>query len=66
MKGKKNDFSISFFNEEQRVMFLEYVHDTQKAVDWVNNKGITWSYGNIYDRRTREFLKQIKVGDLGC
>lgn len=63
MKGKKNDFSISFFNEDQRVLFLEYVHDTQKAVVWVNKKGITWSHGNIYERRTREFLKQIKVGD---
>jgi hypothetical protein len=60
MKGKKNDFSISFFNEDERVLFLAYVHNTQKAVDWVNKKRIEWTHGNIYDRRSREFLLQIK------
>lgn len=65
MKGKKNDFSISFFHEGIRVLFLAYVHDTQKAIDWINKKGIAWSHGNIYDRRTRVFLRRIGVGEKG-
>jgi hypothetical protein len=59
MKGKKNDFSISFYNKEERVLFLAYVHDTQKAIDWVEKKRITWTHANIYDRRSREFLERV-------
>ena len=40
MQGKKNDYSMSFYNGEDRTMFLEYVHNTNKAIIWVNSKGI--------------------------
>jgi hypothetical protein len=59
MKGRKNDYSISFFNEEEKVMFLEFVNDTKLAIKWVNEKGIIWTHGNVYNRRTREFLTRI-------
>lgn len=62
--GKKNDYSITFYNVDDKVMFLEYVHIVKVAVKWVNDKGIQWTHGNVYDRRERNFLKQIKPDDL--
>jgi hypothetical protein len=59
MKGKKNDYSISFFNDENRIMFIEFVHDTKKAVQWMDSKKLNWTHGNIYDRRKREFITRI-------
>lgn len=59
MKGKQNDYSISFFNGEQRVLFLEFVHDTSKAVEWVKGKRKEWTHANVYDRRSREFVTRI-------
>lgn len=64
MKGKKNDYAITFYKDEEKVLFLAYVHDTHRAVDWINGKGIAWTHGNIYERRTRVFLKQIRPDDL--
>lgn len=59
MKGKKNDYAATFFNNDEKVLHLGFVHDTKKAAQWVNNEGITWTHGNIYDRRTREFVTRI-------
>jgi hypothetical protein len=59
MKGKKNDYAATFYNKEEKVLHLGFVHDTQKAVKWVVEQGITWTHGNIYDRRTREFVTRI-------
>lgn len=59
MKGKKNDYSISFFNKAERVLFMEFVHDTKKAVEWINSKNKEWTHGNIYDRRERTFISRI-------
>lgn len=59
MKGRKNDYSITFFNKEEKVLHLGYVHDTRNAVQWVIDKKIEWTHGNIYDRRTREFITRI-------
>lgn len=59
MKGKKNDFSMSFYNEEDRILFLEYVHSTKKAIQWVESKGKKWTHVMVYNRRTREKLERI-------
>lgn len=59
MKGKKNDYAVTFFKEEEKVLHLGFVHDTKKAVQWVNSEGIIWTHGNVYDRRTREFITRI-------
>ncbi len=60
MKGKKNDFSMTFYNGEDRRLFLEFVHDTRKAIIWVNNQGIEWTHAMIYERRTRKTISRIK------
>lgn len=59
MKGKKNDFSITFYDNDFKRLFLEYVHDTNKAISWVNSKGIVWTHAMIYDRRTRMKINRI-------
>jgi hypothetical protein len=61
---KKNDYSIAFYNVDEKVLFLEYVHVIKTAVKWVENKGIEWTHGNVYDRHERTFLKQIKPDDI--
>jgi hypothetical protein len=40
MKGKKNDFSMSFYANKERVLFIEYVHDTSTAIQWMEEKHI--------------------------
>ncbi|MCH3886006.1 hypothetical protein [Tenacibaculum aquimarinum] len=60
MKGKKNDFSMSFYDNDERTMFLGFVHNTEKAIEWVNQKGIQWTHTMVYDRRTRAKVDRIK------
>lgn len=59
MKGKKNDFAMTFFYFKKKVLHLHFVHNTDKAIKWTNDKNIQWGHANIYDRRTGEFLKRI-------
>jgi hypothetical protein len=59
MKGKKNDYSMTFYKGEEKRLFLEFVHSTDKAVEWVNNKGIEWTHAMIYERRTRLKVDRI-------
>lgn len=59
MQGKKNDYSMTFYNDQERTMFLEFVHNTGKAVAWINSKGIEWTHYVVYDRRTRETLERV-------
>lgn len=59
MKGKKNDYSMTFYNNEDRRLFMQYVHNTETAIKWVNDKGIVWTHAMIYDRRTRERVARI-------
>jgi len=64
MKGRKNDFSMSFYNSEnKRVLFLEYVHDTCTAVKWVGQKIPFCAYYRLYERRTRKPLGKYSFKD---
>jgi hypothetical protein len=60
MKGKKNDYSMTFYNDEEKRLFLGFVHSTEKAIEWVNAKNIIWTHAMVYDRRTREKIMRIK------
>ncbi len=50
---------MTFYNQEQRVLFLEYVNNTDKAVKWVDSKSIEWTHAMIYERKTRQKLDRI-------
>lgn len=59
MKSNKNEFSITFYLEEERVLFLEYVNNTEKAIQWFESKGKHWSHCMIYNRKTRQKLERL-------
>lgn len=40
MKGKKNDFSMKFYNGEKKRLFMEYVYDTEKIILLVNSNNM--------------------------
>ncbi|WP_039052987.1 hypothetical protein [Sphingobacterium sp. T2] len=40
MKGNKSDFSMTFYDGEEKRLFLEFVHDTNKTIEWVKSKNI--------------------------
>lgn len=60
MKGKKNDYSMTFYKGDERRLFLQFVHNTDKAVEWVKKQGIEWTHAMVYNRRTREPITRIK------
>lgn len=59
MKGKKNDFSMTFYEGETKRLFMEYVHDTEKMIIWVNSRKIEWTHAMVYNRRTRVKIERI-------
>ena len=60
MYNKQNQFSITFFYNNIRVMFIQYCHHEKLAINWLQKKGIKWDTANVYHRKTRKFLKQLK------
>lgn len=50
---------MTFYNGEEKRLFMEFVHNTDTAINWVNGKGIQWTHAMIYNRRTREKLDRI-------
>lgn len=59
MRGRKNDFSITFYNGDTRRLHLHFVHDTDRALKWAARKGIPWTHANVYNRRSRLFIKRL-------
>ena len=51
---------MTFYDNDERTMFLGFVHNTEKAIEWVNQKGIKWTHSMVYDRRTRAKIDRIK------
>ncbi|WP_262889257.1 hypothetical protein [Chryseobacterium antibioticum] len=39
---------------------MEYVHDTNKMINWANSKKIEWTHVMVYDRRNREKVGRCK------
>lgn len=60
MKGRNNDFSMTFFYQGQRTLYLKYVHNTERTLKWVFDKGIYWDTCVIYRRKTGERLQVLK------
>lgn len=59
MEEKKNNYSMTFYNGEEKRLFLEYVHNKETALKWVKSKNIEWTHAMLYNRRTREKLERI-------
>lgn len=62
MIRKKNDYSITVFNKENQYLgFIKYVHNIKYTANWLNNsrRFNQWYYMNIYNRRSRNFIKRV-------
>ena len=60
MKGRKNDFSMSFFYNDTRLLFQQYVHNTDKMVQWFNEKiNKKWTHAVIFDRRNNLTIEKF-------
>lgn len=56
----KNDYSvIVFFTEESKPKSWNYVHKLYDFAKFLNEKHSEWEYMNVYERRTRKFLKRL-------
>lgn len=59
----KNDYSIIVFFPNNGVKKWTYVHKLNDFQKFLNSKHSDWEYLNIYERRTREFIKRVKNGE---
>lgn len=65
MEKKKNDYSvIVYLKNQSKPKKWTYVHKLNGFSMFLNKSHPTWEYMNVYNRRTREFLKQFKPTDF--
>ncbi len=60
----KNDYSVIVFFENITPKRWTFVHTIDSFVDLLNREHSGWEYMNVYERRTRKFLKRIYKGGL--
>ena len=59
----KNDYTIIVFLPNNEVKKWAFVHHINKFEKFLSSNFSNWEYMNIYNRRTREFIKRIKKGE---
>lgn len=65
MLKKKNDYSaIVFFENTTKPKKWEFVHKLNGFSMFLNKEHSSWEYMNIYNRRTRQYIKRFKKGDF--
>ena len=60
----KNDYSVTVYFNNNKVLFTEYVQSIYTYVNWLKKSNINWSYILVYVRRTRQVLCYYKNGDF--
>lgn len=63
-KGKSNYAVIVFFNGEETPKKWSYVNKLNGFALFLEKKHTNWSYMNVYDRKTRVFLKRFNRGNF--
>jgi hypothetical protein len=59
-----SDYSVIVFFHDTNTKKWRFVHKLDEfASEVLDNKHPSWMYMNVYDRRTRILLKQIRKGD---
>lgn len=59
----KNDYSVLvYFIDNPVPKKWSFVHKLNGFSMFLNEKHPDWAYFNVYDRRSRQFLKQFKKG----
>jgi hypothetical protein len=64
VKNNKNDYSLSFYTAEgKRTLYLHYVHNLYDGLKWAQKNAIPFDHVNVYYRRDRSFIFQIRKRD---
>jgi hypothetical protein len=58
----KNDYSVIAFYEGDKAKKWTYVHNLKKFANFLDDVHPGWKYLNVYERRTKKFLRQFKQG----
>jgi hypothetical protein len=61
---KKNDYSVTVFQDGEKRLFTEYVHTIYSYSSWLQKQSIEWDYLLVYVRRSRKVLCFYKKGDF--
>lgn len=65
MVKPKNDYSvIVFLRDQSKPKKWEYVQKLNGFSMFLNKKHPSWEYMNVYNRRTRQYLKRFKKNDF--
>jgi len=61
----KNDYSVLvYFPNDKKPKRWTYVDKLNGFGMFLNKSHPTWLYMNVYNRRTRDFMKQFKNGNF--
>ncbi len=55
----KNDYSIIAFFPDEKPKKWEFVHTINSIALMLNEKHPNWLYINVYERRTKKYLKRF-------
>ena len=65
METKKNDYSVIVYLEnDNKPKKWSYVHKLNGFSMFLNTSHPTWSYMNVYERRTGKYLKRFYKGNF--
>jgi hypothetical protein len=58
--GHKNDYSaVVFIQDQSKPKKWNYIHKLSTFRRFLDNKHQDWQYMNVYNRRTKAFLKRL-------
>lgn len=60
----KNDYSCIVYFPTDKPKKWEYVHGLRGFANFLIEKHSNWLYFNVYDRRTRNYLKRFYNGSI--
>ena len=61
----KNDYScIVYFGKDEKPKKWTYVHTLDKFANFLNTSHSSWTYFNVYERRTGKYLKRFYKGNF--
>lgn len=61
MLKRKNDYTVIVFLEGQpNPKKWKFVHNLEKFANFLNKDHPTWSYMNVYNRRSFVFIRQFR------
>lgn len=63
MRKQKNEYSVVVFLSTGEVKKWSYVNKLSGFEQFLNSKHSDWQYMNVYNRKTREYLKRFYKGN---